>query len=51
MVMDEETCSKLFADCERGVVPPFGELMGFPAVGGTLLEWARNLARHCAGYT
>jgi len=25
MVMDQESSSKLFADCERGLVPPFGE--------------------------
>ena len=29
-LMDEETFSELFPDCERGVIPPFGELYGVP---------------------
>lgn len=36
MVMDEETYSEVFPDCERGVIPPCGELYGFPALGGEL---------------
>jgi Ala-tRNA(Pro) deacylase len=29
-LMDEEAFSELFPDCERGVIPPFGELYGVP---------------------
>src|SRR5205807_5589252 len=29
-LMDEEACSELFPDCERGVISPFGELYGVP---------------------
>ena len=29
-LMDEETFSELFPDCERGVISPFGELYGVP---------------------
>jgi len=29
-LMDEETYSELFPDCERGVIPAFGELYGVP---------------------
>ncbi|PYT82354.1 MAG: deacylase [Acidobacteria bacterium] len=29
-LMDEEGFSELFADCERGVISPFGELYGVP---------------------
>src|SRR2546429_8078585 len=28
--MDEDTFPELFPDCERGVIPPFGELYGVP---------------------
>jgi len=30
VLMDEEKFSELFPDCERGVIPPFGELYGVP---------------------
>jgi Ala-tRNA(Pro) deacylase len=29
-LLDEETYSELFPDCERGVISPFGELYGVP---------------------
>lgn len=29
-LLDEETFSELFPDCERGVISPFGELYGVP---------------------
>lgn len=29
-LMDEDTFTELFPDCERGVIPPFGELYGVP---------------------
>ena len=29
-LFDKEECSKLFPDCEAGVIPPFGELYGLP---------------------
>jgi Ala-tRNA(Pro) deacylase len=29
-LMDEESFSELFSDCERGVISPFGELYGVP---------------------
>jgi len=29
-LMDEDTYSELFPDCERGVIPAFGELYGVP---------------------
>jgi Ala-tRNA(Pro) deacylase len=29
-LMDEDTFSELFPDCERGVIPAFGELYGVP---------------------
>lgn len=29
-LMNEEEFSELFPDCERGVIPPFGELYGVP---------------------
>lgn len=29
-IIEEQECNKLFADCEPGAVPPFGELYGMP---------------------
>ena len=29
-LMDEDEFSEVFPDCERGVIPPFGELYGVP---------------------
>ena len=29
-LMDEDTFTELFPDCERGVIPPFSELYGVP---------------------
>jgi len=47
MVMDEETCSELFPDCERGVIAPWDELYGISCTSrGTLLIWRETLARH-----
>ncbi len=39
MATEEETAA-VFADCERGAVPPFGRLYGLPTVVDTALAAA-----------
>lgn len=50
MVMNQESSSELFADCQRGVVPPFDELWDFLPLAELCWSGREPLARHCAVY-